>query len=331
MAVHFNSFQPISAFQTSDLRTLRLYARYLNNSHGIRNAPQPLPPFPRHPLPEAGTVRELKEAFNRYLADHYPYNGDNFLYTLNTQLQGLAQAHILEMGKFKWLEEDEQACIFFYLSTTPYINIKDLSQGLEQARANSNRNIAKSHEARYKCLIEEFDSLDFEPIRGKQDYFKSLEHQYAEAKNKVKPLIWLTPNNNEACHWAWNYLTSYHEREIASAKESGKLEFSLASNSIGIPLLFWLTPNNAKEQCLAFYAALQTWKCHPAELKQLRTNLAKAWRQQQVRKSTTTKPINTHIKAEAKVQLDELSRHYKWSLPKTLEVLISDAHKTIKK
>lgn len=295
----------------------------------MRGAPQPLPPRPRRHLPEAGTEKELKEAFKLFLADHYSYDNESYLNDLNEQLLGLAQEHIIEIERFKWLEQDKSACIFFYISIQPRPTSNDYLFSIDKARSNPNENVAKSHEARYKNIIDSFDSLNFSTRRGKRDLLENIEYDYSEAQKKVRPFSWLTTDNSDACHWAWTYLRNYHEREIASAKANSTLDFSVLFRSIGIPKLVYLAPNNAQEQCLAFYAALQTWDCIPAELKQFRTNIAKAWRQQKDRKSATTRPINTRIAIDSKEQLDALSRHYKWSIAKVLEVLIDDAHKKL--
>lgn len=325
--VNFDRTVFISVLRTSDLRTLQFCARYLNRLT-FTHSSNHFPPAPRKPLPEMGRASEIREAFKEYLDDHAA--GKDFLIRLDKLLIDLVQLNVVEADRLKWLSKNKEACIFFYISMLPEISSSALSKGLESFRWESQYFPCKSHEARYKHIIEKLDGMETSAVPGKCEYFNRLEDRYQNAKKLVKPLPWLSADNSEAIEWAWNYLIKYHEREVSAAKEIGTLDFALSGNPIGIPTLVWLAPDDSEEKYLSFYAALRNWNCHPAELKLFRSNISKAWRQHQVRKSMKTRPINTHIRADAKEQLDALSRHYKWSLAKTLEVLIDHAYRDIK-
>ncbi|MGO3891357.1 MAG: hypothetical protein ACTJHW_10300 [Paenalcaligenes sp.] len=247
----------------------------------------------------------------------------------SAHLRDLRVQHLLPLERVEWLSKDERACLFFFLLMAPKLNISLLRKGLSAAHEESEYVTPQDHKARYDLLLTRID--DSSDINGKAHNLSLLERDYVDAQKRVKPLPWLKPGNDDACQWAWDYLLKFHESKIELINKAEAQEAPLGDDVAPIPLLFWLEPHNELEQVMAFYAALQTWKCSPSELTLFRTNISKAWRQRQLRRSDDVRAVNSHIRRESKERLDALPRHYGFSLQKTLEKIIEMAYLDIRR
>lgn len=277
-------------------------------------------PVPVRRLAEAGTANELRNELMVYFSgcsqsqDAQEKARENF--------RALMRGHyFVPLERIEWLKKNKNACLFFFLSIVAKRSIPNLSNGLSAARREFQYAIPQDHKSRYELFLAMLDDSDED---NKTDYLTQQEQNYADAKKRVKPLEWLQPSNDDACQWAWNYLLNFHESKVEALNQVGA-QADLGYEIATIPLLFWLEPHGEEDQQMAFYAALQTWRCSPAELTLFRTNISKAWRQRQLRRSDEVRPINTHISVGSKKKLDALSRSYGVSLQKTLEAIIDKA------
>lgn len=282
-------------------------------------------PVPAGSLAEAGTASELRNELMAYFSgcsqsqDAQEEAKENF--------RALMRAHyFVPLERIEWLKKNKNACLFFFLSMVAKRSIPNLSNGLSAARREFQYAIPQDHKSRYELFLA---MLDDSAAGNKTDYLTQQEQNYADARKRVKPLAWLQPGNGDACQWAWSYLLNFHESKVEALNQVGA-QTDLGYEIATIPLLFWLEPHGEEDQQMAFYAALQTWRCSPAELTLFRTNISKAWRQRQLRRSDEVRPINTHISVKSKEQLDALSRCSGLSLQKVLEAMILKAFREMK-
>lgn len=313
-----------------DLRTLQLFSRHINqlrnDSNGRRILEQQcLLSTENKALVEVGEKDEISDSLLLYF---YGCPEDqNSLGVAKNYLLSLKKKHLVPIDKVDWLVSDEQACLFFFLSIASEYPSPTLRNGLSAARREFGENLPQNHKARYELFLKMLDDLN---DGHKADRIFLLGRDYSDAKKRVKVLSWLKPGNDDSCEWAWGYLLNFHESRIEAKNKTEGTNSYLGYEIATIPLLFWLEPHGEEDQQMAFYAALQTWRCSPAELTLFRTNISKAWRQRQLRRSDEVRPINTHISVESKKKLDALSRSYRLSLQKTLEAIIDKASSEIK-
>lgn len=317
----------------ADLRALRLFSYYINTRRDRergqggelkQNCLYSEKPF--RELVEDGTEKELRRDLVSYSwgcpQDKQSQEiASNFLITMR-------QRYLVPLDRVEWLLGNERACLFFFLCMVERLAQPNLHKGLSAAREEYQGAIPQDHKARYKFFLKSFDFS--ESTKDKAGFLSYLEKNYVVAQQRVKPLPWLKPGNDGACQWAWDYLLKTHESKVEALGRAGSDTAGFGHDAVPISLLFWLVPHGEQEQEMAFYAALQTWKCSLAELTLFRTNISKAWRQRQLRRSDKVRPINTHISVESKEKLDALSRSYRLSLQKTLEAIIDKAFPEIK-
>lgn len=316
----------------ADRRTLMFLCRYINQCRS--SSDQALAEvalmglysqLPVRPLAEAGTANELRNELMAYLSGCR--QGQAAQEEARSTFDRLMREHyFVPIERVEWLSRNKEACLFFFLSMLAKRSIPNLSNGLSAARRAFQYAIPQDHKSRYELFLAMLDDSNAD---NKTDNLTRQEQNYADAKKRVKPLAWLQPGNDDACQWAWRYLLNFHESKVEALNKVGA-QADLGYEIATIPLLFWLEPHGEEDQQMAFYAALQTWRCSPAELTLFRTNISKAWRQRQLRRSDEVRPINTHISVESKKKLDALSRSYGVSLQKTLEAIIDKASSEIK-
>lgn len=335
MAVY--GFEPDNSVQhelsIADLRALRLFSRYINKyrdaRHGQKSRLQHVGFYSEQPHGELsvdGTEAEVRRDLLRYALgcpqdERSQGSASKFLIDLKQKL--------VPLSLVEWLLENERACLFFFLCMAARLPGPNLQKSLSVVREEFKGSIPQGHKARYKFFLEALE--DFDMSQDKTEFVAYLERGYAAAQQRVKPLPWLKPDNDGACQWAWDYLLHAHESKVEAFNRAERDVVGFNCDVAPLPLLFWLVPHGEQEQEMAFYAALQTWKCSDAELTFFRTNISKAWRQRQLRRSDKFRAINTHIRVESKEQLDALSRRAGLSLQKMLESIIEEAYLNMKR
>ncbi|MGG4603779.1 hypothetical protein ACLPHM_03190 [Paenalcaligenes sp. Me131] len=327
--IHGNNHLVRDELLRADLRALRLFSRHVNKYRDPRNGQESrlqhvnfYSERPHDELSVDGTEAEIRHDLLSYSLgcpqdEKSQVNASRFLIALK---QGLVPLSLVE-----WLLENERACLFFFLCMATRLPKPNLQKSLSVAREEFKGSIPQGHKARYKFFLEALEDSDMS--QDKTEFVAYLERGYAAAQQRVKPLPWLKPDNDGACQWAWDYLLHAHESKVEAFNKAQHDVVGFNCDVAPLPLLFWLVPHGEQEQEMAFYAALQTWKCSDAELTLFRTNISKAWRQRQLRRSDKFRAINTHIRAESKEQLDALSRRAGLSLQKTLESIIETAYR----
>lgn len=316
MAIH-DSNNRLSPVKTTNLRICCFYLDWLMINKNIQ---------PRGVNYQDGD--SCRHAVNQLINQYY---SDKARQTrLLEEMDAACDENVLPQSGFDWLNKDERAAFWLwaYICKTPDYKIGMLPSVDAEAGKNGYQSLQLSyspadHQERISLIFNFFDEIIIPtpPVNHlKKQALERLKDKWKAICSKPLPLKWL-PDEEEAVLWAWNNLQKL------------QLEKSPVSNSYGFDfsapgLTTWFIPLSHTERCLALRAALDLWDNAPDTKRLFLLNLNKAWNQQKLRQSRTDKKaLNTYLKNDTKMKLDELAAHYGIRISDVLEKLINAHHR----
>lgn len=304
--------------EVNDLRTLKFFAHILNSAAN-------------GPVISALVTNEkstLKSALIEHLFTAYPNLASRW--SAVNWLVSEGNRNIIPNEQFEWLNENQDACIAIwgYLSTTTnyfvhgqltHIPLIDEHPQAILYHQLSLHPKPSSHSERFNCIKLYFDVWIIGPrsAYSKSAFMGSLKNRWLSMLREVKTFSWLAKPEREQCEWAWNYLDSYHRKELSEARA-------------GIPALWSFYPINDSEKFLAIYGVLRSWAAHKAEKTLLLKNMGRAWRERQRRQDQKEKKaINSYVDVKVKERLALLARYNRCQINEVLSDLINKEYRRL--
>ena len=286
-------------------------------------------------------VQQAIKAFQNLL----PVNKNNILNEKND--------YLLPLEEFNWLQKDTRACnfVWFYIKNIK-INIRIESIPFFQSFNYCDENNFNCTPSFYYCSFglpcstaeksERFESIidffDFHmtSLSGKRKAMALLKNEWQNVFNSKKPFNWLNIDDEDQCHWAYEYCQKY----------------SQVNSLYPLPNIFnEITPINSEEKYYAVFAfydlnfinysipleqsIIQRVPPHKpsAEQKLFRQNIDKAWYQKKFRQDKASKaPLNTYLDIETKNKLNKLTLHHNRNIHDLIDSLITQEYeRTFKK
>lgn len=299
--------------KTRNLRTCRFYLNWLSNNKNCRT---------EHVNLQDG--ESCRHAINK-LINHYFHNKFEQTHLL-AEMDAAYDENILPTESFDWLKKNERTAFWLwaYLCKTP-----DSITGMQPpVDAEDEQNWYQyfqlslspvNHQERMDIIVNFFDFIIITtpPVNYlKKRVMENFKNQWKAIYCKPLPLKWL-PDEEEAVLWAWN---SLQKLQLEKPTIPNRYGFNFSAPG----LTTWFTPLSHAERCLALRAALDLWNNAPDSKRLFLLNLNKAWNQHKLRQSRTDKKaLNTYLKNDTKMKLDELATHHDIRISDMLEKLIN--------
>ncbi|WP_296062981.1 hypothetical protein [uncultured Amphritea sp.] len=308
MAVRENSKK--KKVSTSSIRDCKYFLNYL--------AQRRIPLFLGNTSSADGYCAAINDALLRHL--HSEETRGVFIKVMEQS----CREELIDISNFEWLQNNDRACFYAwgYLRTASdqalgYAQppaqslitasgqlgyVQPASQTSTMYEQLSLANAPSSTKERFDTIVDFFDRWS-EDISFKLQALWKIKFSWTHVYNGIQPFKWLNKKDEVQCEWVVEYISK-----------------------VGGPFLL-IQPINNVERYHGIIAGYDLWSAHPDTKKLFAAKIAKAWSQKKHRDSRVgKKPLNTYLKEETKLKLDELSQRNDKKIHEMLEKIICDEY-----
>lgn len=295
------------------------------------------------PMYTRNTPQELSQQIDHMLNNAPHTKGNNIrIDNLITRLKSVVEENIPDKAHFEWLRKNEipTLCLWWVIKKNESnIFAKDIKYSPKNKETLNipqfkNGNIlsesaATRHEERLQDIIAFLDNLivaGSEHIYTKSELLSRVKDEYINKRPLRLSLPWLTPENQDACEWAWSYTMDYHKKYLNRyIKDSYNLSFrkrTLFNNEFTTN--YNPDPSSTLEYVLAVNAAFELWSAGDDARELFITKIKRAWSQYNLRHSRKDKkPVNCFINASTKKKLEIYCEKTNRTITDVIEALIN--------
>ncbi len=226
---------------------------------------------------------------------------------------------ILPEDSFEWLDEDKRALFYFWGCLKFRNDLNDFINTLMLLHSDNwheKANITSSsfnHKERLILVKSFFDFLCIEKknIKPAHGLMQSFHKTWDRLHSNTLWVHWLSPENEDGCQWAYNYILDY---QIKNKPEADDPLFP-----VRLP-----TPKSKEEFYYSFYAMHDLWS---ESLETSRVNIEKmnkAWAQRKYRAKKSQSKLINYLNTEDRQALNMLCESYKKTEMEVITKLIQE-------
>lgn len=290
--------------KTKSKRMCRLYFKYLNENN-IRIDYDPS-------LTPVDLCNIINRKLDRFFNHKDQEEKNEAIYLLINNMKTDCSRDFIDDDKLDWLVGNDSACaiMWLYMREYKHIRISRIRGEVAEKCAYEIMRLprrAMNTQERFKIFTEFLDDIELGK-REKNKILDDIKDVYTNAESINKKITWIKKGDDKSVIWAWEYL----------------------NKKIHIP--HYVIYKDLDEQYLAIYSLISYWDNSDGDRELFLYKMSNAWRQIKNRaKNVDNKLINTYIGSEYKDLLDELTKHYKSTFRKTLEIAIENEYNRITK
>ncbi len=253
------------------------------------------------------------------------------------ELEQAVKENILTDGDLSWLKRNAIAtlCLWWQLRTHRHtiffrerqksFNNHDLILSTLSAEDELFTRVYTSHNERFMCIVHYLDSLIV--MRSDKTYAKSellnkIKREYINERPVRLSPSWLVQKDNDACKWAWKYITDYQKNHLLKNNKSDSFyRFPDGFFANG----YHPDESSPGEYLIAIYAAFELWDERDDARELFITRMNRAWNQYTLRHTRKDKkPINCYVNSATKKRLEKYCKTTNQTITDVIEALIND-------
>lgn len=240
----------------------------------------------------------------RRLIEDYS-NENNTQYQEVIDLHRESQSYLLEEKEFEWIDWEESRFLGWLKFELSRRNPFDVYMN-EDRIFNIAKDVPNYRVREY--FLTDLDSWNTRYSK-KSNLLKRAKSSWYQIIQRDKKLTWIEKDNEKQVEWAWQYISGHIEART-------------------IPVANSFRPTNSAETYSNIFTIFDTWKGHPAELREFQAKMKQAWAQQKYRANLKGRKQSTFVLTTQTIsQLKELAQKRRLPIHEVLEHIIEDEHK----